>query len=219
MDLKVTRSGSRRYVQLVEAYRDPDRGQPKQHHLATLGRLDQLPAADVDGVSNGLRRVTARPAWETRSQPISAERPTLEMALQVGDVGMLSQLWQQLQIGSAMRASLHQRRYRLEIERVGRVLVFKRLSAPSSKLGVLRWLETVYLAGLNGDRLTHQQLLRAMEALITYQEELEQQLAATLLPQFTDSLDMVFYDLTTIRIEGAGEVDDDLRQYGYSTEG
>ena len=212
MYLQVTRSGSRRYVQLVEAYRDPDSGQPKQRPLATLGRLDQLTAADVDGVINGLLRVTARPDWETLSQPISAERTTFETALQLGDVWVLSQLWQQLPIGSAIRASLHQRRYRLEIERVVRVLVFKRLSAPSSKLGVLRWLETVYLPGLNGYRLTHQQLLRAMDALITYQEELEQQLAATLLPQFTDSLDRVFYDLTTMRIEGEGAVDDDLRQ-------
>ena len=132
---------------------------------------------------------------------------------------MLSQLWQQLQLGSAIRASLQQRRYRLEIERVVRVLLFKRLSAPSSKLGVLRWLETVYLPGLNGYRLTHQHLLRAMDALITYQADLERRLAATLLPQFTDALDMVFYDLTTIRIEGEGEVNGDLRQYGYSKEG
>lgn len=219
MYLKVTRSGSRRYVQLVEAYRDSDSGQPKQRHLATLGRLEQLTAADVDGLINGLLRVTARPDLATLSQPISAEGTTFETALQVGDVWVLSHLWQHLQLGSAIRASLRQRRYRLEIERVVRVLVFNRLSAPSSKLGVLRWLETVYLPGLNGYRLTHQHLLRAMDALITYQEVLEQHLAATLLPHFTDALDMVFYDLTTIRIEGEGEVNDDLRQYGYSKEG
>src|SRR5512138_2650215 len=218
MDLKVTRSGSRRYVQLVEAYRDPDSDQPKQRHLATLGRLEQLTAADVDGLINGLLRVTARPDLETLSQPISAEGTTFETALQLGDGGVLSQLWQQLQLGSAIRASQQQRRYRLEIERVVRVLLFKRLSAPSSKLGVLRWLETVYLPGLNGYRLTHQHLLRAMDALITYQADLERRLAATLLPQFTDALDMVFYDLTTIRIEGEGEVNGDLRPYGYSKE-
>ena len=87
MDLKVTRSGSRRYVQLVEAYRDPDSGQPKQRHLVTLGRLEQLTAADVDGLINGLLRVTARPDLETLSQPISAEGTTFETALQLGDGG------------------------------------------------------------------------------------------------------------------------------------
>ncbi len=29
-------------------------------------------------------------------------------------------------------------------------------------------------------------------------------------------LSVVFYDLTTIRIQGEGEVEDDLRQYGHS---
>jgi hypothetical protein len=39
--IKVTNSGPRRYVQLVEAFRD-DAGRPKQRTAATLGRLDQL---------------------------------------------------------------------------------------------------------------------------------------------------------------------------------
>ena len=41
MFVKVTSSGSRRYLQLVEAYRD-DLGKPKQRTVATLGRLDLL---------------------------------------------------------------------------------------------------------------------------------------------------------------------------------
>lgn len=41
MFIKVTTSGPRRYVQLVEAYRDGE-GRPKQRTIATLGRLDQI---------------------------------------------------------------------------------------------------------------------------------------------------------------------------------
>ena len=39
MYVKVTRSGPRRYVQLVESYRDAE-GKVKQRIIATLGRLD-----------------------------------------------------------------------------------------------------------------------------------------------------------------------------------
>lgn len=81
MYLKVTRSGSRRYVQLVEAYRDADRGQPKQRHRATLGRLAHLTAPEVDGLINGLLRVTARPEVAALRQPISTEGTTFETAL------------------------------------------------------------------------------------------------------------------------------------------
>lgn len=72
MYVKVTRSGPRRYVQLVEAYRDPVHGTPRQRYLATLGRLDQLTAADVDGVIDGLLRLTDRPDLATLSPPVSA---------------------------------------------------------------------------------------------------------------------------------------------------
>jgi hypothetical protein len=61
MFVKVTKSGPRRYVQLVEAYRDPS-GAPKQRTLATLGRLDQLNDSALDSVIAGLLRVTGRTA-------------------------------------------------------------------------------------------------------------------------------------------------------------
>jgi hypothetical protein len=51
MFIKVTTSGSRRYVQLVEAYRD-DSGGPKQRTVATLGRLDEL-GSELESVTPG----------------------------------------------------------------------------------------------------------------------------------------------------------------------
>ena len=39
MHVKITTSGSRRYVQFVESYRD-DAGKVKKRTVATLGRLD-----------------------------------------------------------------------------------------------------------------------------------------------------------------------------------
>ena len=41
MFVKVTKSGTRKYVQLVESYRAED-GSPKQRTVATLGRLDKM---------------------------------------------------------------------------------------------------------------------------------------------------------------------------------
>ena len=60
MYVKVTRSGPRRYVQLVESFRD-DEGKVKQRTIATLGRLDQMDGA-LDSVISGLMRVTGHPS-------------------------------------------------------------------------------------------------------------------------------------------------------------
>lgn len=214
MYLKSTRSGARQYLQLVEAYRDPANGQPKQRHLATLGRVDQLTAAAVDGLINGLLKVRARPGLERFNQGLEAEHLTFEPALQLGDVWALSELWQQLRLGPAITASVRTRRYRMEVARRVRLLVINRLSDPDSKLGVLRWLERVYVPGSRRQRVTHQQVRRAMDALITCQAHLQQQVAATLGRQCTEAMEVVFYDLTTSRVQGEGEVEEDLRQYG-----
>ena len=216
MYVKVTRSGPRRYVQLVEAYRDPVHGTPRQRYLATLGRLDQLTAADVDGVIDGLLRLTDRPDLATLSQPVSAARTTFEAALQLGDVWVLDRLWRQLGLEAVVLASLRGRSRRPAVERCIRVLVFNRLSDPESKLGVLRWLPTVCVPGVDGAEVTHARLLRAMDALWAGQAVLEQRLAAVLLPRFADALDLLFYDLTTVRIAGDGTVEGDLRRYGHS---
>ena len=67
-------------------------------------------------------------------------------------------------------------RRRIDVEQLVRVMVINRLSDPRSKLGVLRWLETVYLPGIDREQVTHQNLLRAMDALIQYKDALEAQL-------------------------------------------
>ena len=218
MYVKITRSGSRQYLQLVEAYRDPVNGKAKQRHLATLGRLDRLSESDLDGLINGLLRVTDRATLDTLSAGIDSASTTFETALQLGDVWVLSQLWQHLKLGQAIKAGIQGRRYRIDMAYLVQLLVMNRLSDPCSKLGVLRWCETVYLPG-GRRRPTHQQLLRAMDALMSCKDPLERRLAATLLPQFSDDLEVVFYDITTIRVQGDSERDDDLRQYGYSKEG
>ena len=67
MFVKVTHSGPRSYVQLVEAYRD-EAGRPKQRTVATLGRLDQL-GTELDSVVSGLLRVTGRAAQAATPAP------------------------------------------------------------------------------------------------------------------------------------------------------
>ena len=66
MHVKLTTSGGRRYVQVVESYRD-EAGRVKKRTVATLGRLDQL-GGELDSVINGLMRVAGR-------EPLGAKAP------------------------------------------------------------------------------------------------------------------------------------------------
>ena len=63
MFVKITASGSRQNVQLVESYRD-EAGSVKKRTVATLGRVDQL-SGELDSVINGLLKVSGRESLST----------------------------------------------------------------------------------------------------------------------------------------------------------
>jgi transposase len=210
--IKVTRSGERRYVQLVEAYRGDD-GRPKQRTVATLGRLDQLDS-QIESVISGLLRVTGKEA------PAVPFLPTVsfESARDFGDVWALTELWNALGF-DRLRKIFRRTRHAIDVEALIRVMVLNRLCDPESKLGVLRWVETVALPGVMAESIDHQHLLRAMDALVEHREEVEQVLAGLLRPLVDQDLAVVFYDMTTIRTEGLSNQVDDVRHFGMSKEG
>lgn len=68
MFVKITTSGGRRYVQLVESYRD-DAGRVKKRTVATLGRLDQV-GGELDSVITGFPRCRAASRWAIGPHPL-----------------------------------------------------------------------------------------------------------------------------------------------------
>ena len=209
MYVRVIRSGPRRYVRLVEGYRDAD-GRVKQRTVANLGRADQLSDDEVDGIIEGLQRAVGR-------SPDEDGGPEFRRARAFGDLWALHQLWHELGLDQALRKALRSSRREFDAEGLIRAMVFNRLAEPRSKRGVLDWLqEDVSLPGLDAERLHHEHLLRAMDALMTHAGRVEEAIAAQLKPLLDQELSVVFWDLTTVRIHGEREVADDLRQYGHS---
>ena len=211
MFLKVSSSGGHRYVRLVESFRN-ENGQPRQRTIATLGRLDE-PGGQLDTLLSSLLRVKGRPAGNG-----DAPQVRFESALALGDVWALDALWHELgfdQLGAIFRRS----RYTTAVEHAIRIMVFNRLCDPDSKLGVLRWLQTVSIPGVEPGKITHQHLLRSMDALMDHQEAVQDCVAQLLRPLIDEDLSVVFYDLTTIRSEGLSQMGGDVRHFGLSKEG
>ena len=208
MYIKLTQSAGHSYVQLAESYRD-DSGKSRQRVLSTLGRLDET-GGQVDSILNALLRAKGRTADEPQIE--------FESALSLGDVWALHRLWQEVGFDELSRV-FRKARYTTAVEHAIRVMVFNRLCDPDSKLGVLRWLETVSIPEVDAKSLTHQQLLRSMDALMEHQEAVEDVVTQQLRPMVDQDLSLVFYDLTTIGVDGRSEMADDVRHYGMSKEG
>ncbi len=212
MFIKLTRSGGHSYVQLVESFRNEE-GKPRQRTITTLGRLDEI-GGGVDSLLNGLLKATGRQAPPVAASP----QVQFESALALGDVWALDQLWREIGF-DALGAVFRKARYTTPIEHALRVMVFNRLCDPESKLGVLRWLEGVSLPEVDTARLSHQHLLRSMDALMDHQDAVDDVVAGLLRPLIDQDLSLVFYDLTTIRAAGLSEQTDDVRRYGMAKEG
>lgn len=219
MFVKLTKSGPRRYLQLAESYRD-ENGRVKQRTIASLGRLEKIDA-NFDQVVRGLERATGRkcstgdkPAGESGNDPVIQFEP----ARALGDVWTLTQLWNELgfdRLATVFRSS----KRKLDVEAMLRVMVFNRLCDPESKLGVLRWLETVCLPGIDASGIAYQHLLRSMDALMEKHDKVDEVVSTLLRPLIDQELSVVFYDLTTITAEGHTEQEGDVRRYGVSKEG
>ena len=215
MFVKLTQSGPRSYVQLVESFRD-EAGRVKKRTVATLGRVEQL-AGELDSVIDGLSRIAGRQA-PPPGQAIATESLSFEVARAYGNVWALTQLWNELGFADLKRV-FRRNRYTVEVEGLLRVMVINRLCDPESKLGVLRWLQTVTMPEVDTVSITHQQLLRSMDALIDHQDSVDTTVAALLRPLVDQDLSVVFYDLTTIRSEGLSQLAGDVRHYGMAKEG
>ena len=207
MYTRITRTGGREYLQLVEAYRN-EQGQSRVKVIANLGRLDKLSPQKLDPLINGLNRAMGR-AENTSSEVVQ------EAGRSFGDVFALHALWCELGIDKALQRTLRSARRSFDAEALIRAMVFNRLCEPESKLGCLKWLETVAMPAMP-ETVTHQQLLRAMDALMDNIDPVEAALSHQFRPLVDRDLSIVFYDLTTVRIHGEAKLEDDLRAFGMS---
>ena len=241
MFVKLTQSGGRRYAQLVESFRN-EAGQPRQRTICTLGRLEL--GGDVDKLIQTLQRARGLEVDGCAVAAVAVAAPTaavnplhslrFEAPRGAGDVWALWQLWRSLGFDDL---ALAWRRSRIEVDVLAclRAMVFNRLCDPGSKLGVLRWLDTVALplhfgfdaASKGADKRTHtniklpthQHLLRAMDVLDEHSDALGARLATLMRPLIDEDLSVVFYDLTTVQVTGQSELEGDVRLHGMSKSG
>ena len=112
MFVKITTSGPRQYVKLVEAFRDAT-GVSRQRIIATLGRVESIRAGEADSLVNGLLRAAGKPTLEQGTGAVD-----FAPARSVGDTWLLTALWKELGFADAFRRVLRNRR-RFDAERLG----------------------------------------------------------------------------------------------------
>jgi len=115
MYTKITRSGGRQYLQLVEGYRNEE-GRVRHRVVANLGRLEDLTAARLDPLINGLNRAIGRSDNTAFSVEIESSRA-------YGNVFALHELWRDLGFDRAPGRAMRSGRRKIDVGALVRAMV------------------------------------------------------------------------------------------------
>jgi transposase len=180
-------------LHLVESYRSKE-GKVRQRILVNFGAVHKFTPAQVEEMIQGLKKFFQ---LETPAPEVAPPAASQDF----GATYAIFRLWEQLGWTRVFHHYLRKRRHDFDVVCNLKVMVANRLLDPLAKLHILDWMEGVYFPGLDRDQVDYNHLLRTLDFLISHKEELEPQLARPILTLFDNSLDLVFYDLTSCYFE------------------
>jgi len=207
-------NGDRTYLLIVENQRV--NGKVQQRVLYRLGRLDELLASgQLDALLCSLGRFSEK--FAVLGAHSNGESIVTRTRV-IGPPLIFQRLWQECAIDQVLGDLLRPRRFEFPVERAVFLSVLHRLVAPGSDRAAEKWKQDYDIAG--ADSLELHQLYRAMAWLgeplpepqqqgatpfvtRTTKDLIEEELFARRRDLFT-SLDLVFFDTTSIYFEGNG---------------
>lgn len=220
MFARVKKSGKYQYLQIVENRKI--KGKVRQRVISTIGRMDRLQEKNrVEALIRSLSRFSEKTLLILSGQSdVSAE------AVTIGPVMIFERLWKETGIQWAIQKMLIGRKFEFDVERALFLTVLHRLMVSGSDRFCDKWRRDYQIKGVEDLNLHH--LYRAMGFL---GEGLKDQNGATKLsPRCTkdrieellfsaqrnlfSSLELVFFDTTSIYFEGRGG--ETIGQRGFS---
>lgn len=210
MFIRITKNkNGQAYYHLVESYRD--QGKVRQRTLLSLGkvgedRLDRL----IEAISKHKDVLTAVEA---------AKSLDIEDTYILGPLLAIQHVFCVFGINRLLR-EITKKHPKLEFDlcQVVFTMIVCRFLRPCSKLKIFeRWQDRLYPGMLSG-RGELQHFYRSLDLLSEHKEQIENELYWGNRDLLTLGVDVVLYDLTTLRFESTREDLGELRRFGYSKE-
>ncbi|MHB8766551.1 MAG: IS1634 family transposase [Deferrisomatales bacterium] len=214
MFFREKKSGPRTYLQIVENRWED--GRSRQRVVATLGRVEELrESGQLDALLKSGARFAKALLLVAAAQ---ADEATQASARRIGPGLIFERLWRETGCQAALRSLLRGRRFDFAVERAIFQTVVHRLVRPGSDRAAQQWRQDYHLPGTESLGLHH--LYRAMAWLGEELPAAEQTGKTPFAPRCTkdlveedlfahrrdlfSSLDVVFFDTTSIYFEGEG---------------
>lgn len=205
MFVKTTKVKGYEYIKLVESYRNEDK---KVCHnvLYNFGRADLIKNDKM--FINMVKKLC-----EIVEIGISPKTPSYDCSeAEFLNYGYLAyaKLWEQLGIGNCLRNLQNKTKLELSLESTAFLMAAQHLLSPKSKLATYENQEKY----LDMGQVELQHLYRSLDKLGEFKEEIENELFNENYTKIGNSVDVVFYDVTTFAFESV--IVDELRNFGFS---
>ena len=204
-----TNSTGQAYYHVVESYRV--NGKVRQRRLLSLGRVGEN---KLENLAQALDR------HRTKMEVIDfAKDVSVDDTFILGPLPILKTLFEKLGIKQSLdEVAKKHPKLGFDFTMAVFALVVLRFIKPGSKLKVFEhWLKKLYPEMVSPNIELHQ-FYRALDLLAAHKDQIEQQLYWHERDLFNIEIDVVLYDLTTLRFESVREDLGKLRRFGYSKE-
>jgi len=143
---------------------------------------------------------------------IKEDNQKVEWTKEWGSFLVFRLLWQEMELDQIIGSLKRRSKCGFDVERAIFYTVLHRLTEPGSDLKTSKWLDNIY--DPEGVNIRYQHLLRTMGYLSGFKEQIEDALFLRNRTLLDDSIDLVFFDTTSIYFEGEGP--EGFAQYGHS---
>ncbi|MCM8784603.1 MAG: IS1634 family transposase [Candidatus Omnitrophica bacterium] len=206
--VKNSKGELREYLLVVEGKRI--QGKVRQRTIANLGRLDLIQNTQIsDLLIDKLKDYTKI----LRLMDIA--KTCCDWSKDYGVILVLKRLWEDLSLDQLFKIYLKKYKYKTNLSECILSLVISRLTSPGSEYHTFKWIQSVYEPKWEDFKLQH--FYRALDFIYRHKSDLEKDLFFKMTNLFSQELDLIMFDTTSIKYWGEAE-DIDILQYGYSKE-
>jgi len=197
------------YYHLVESYRHE--GKVRQRTLMSLGRVED---GKLDQLAEAISKHSSKLSVFNMARDVDVKDTFI-----LGPLLVLQRMMDELGVSLCLSA-LQDKHKRLEFNFKGVVFsqICSRFLKPVSKLALYdNWIDRMYPQMIEQD-IALQHIYRSLDLLSDHKEDIEKFLFSYGKNLFDISVDVVLYDLTTLRFESTRTDLGKLREFGYSKE-
>lgn len=198
----------REYLLVVEGKRID--GKVRQRVIANLGRVDILKETDMADLL--VEKLTL---YTKQKRLMDIGETQCDYSKEYGLILILRRIWEDSGLEALFKRYLSKYKYKAKLSESIFAMVVSRIINPASEYKTSNWIEDVYEP--KWDRISLQHFYRGLDFIERHKVDFEKELFLKATDLFSQELDLVMFDTTSIKYWGEGG-EASILQRGYSKE-